>query len=710
MKKTALLISLISVSVLMNAQTLVVNNSDNVMYAKSISEIDSITFNSSYSKFNTDGNATSLNIQKSFIDSFTFSNNSVTADKIYIIYNGTDDATIINPYASQGVSITASAGAVNVTATSGISNLEYNLLGTSANGSLTMSTDTPATFVLNNLNLTNPSGAAILTTGNFTNTFTISNGTTNTISDGSSSSKNGTLQTAGPIVFNGTGTLNVAGIKKHALYSSKNIEVQNGSINITNAASDGFHSEGFAQSNGSLNIIASGDAVDAGDQPVTITGGSITANLSEADVKAIKTGTSTIDISGGTINLTLTGAQSKAISAKGNINISNGSITANLSGPVVLETSGSGFDPSYTTAIKSDANVTINNGTLNLTLTSGATGGKGISADGEVIVNGGNITISTAGNGATYTNESGVIDSYTATCIKSDTHTKILAGTLNLTSSGTGGKAVSADGEVIIGNSGADNSLLNLTAKTTGTRFLVSGSGMNADYANPKIIKAEGNLTVNSGTLNITGTQTTDGGEGLESKATLTINGGKTEISTWDDSINATSAVIINGGETYCTAKGNDGIDSNGTLTINGGFTVSNGARNPEEGFDCDNNPFKITGGIIVGTGGNTSNPTSISTQKSVKISTQAGRHIYIKNAAGNTILMYKVPSFYGSGNSNNVVLLFTDPAFVNGTYTLYRNGTISGGTDNHGYITDGTYSGGTTTTFTVSSYLTTVN
>lgn len=71
---------------------------------------------------------------------------------------------------------------------------------------------------------------------------------------------------------------------------------------------------------------------------------------------------------------------------------------------------------------------------------------------------------------------------------------------------------------------------------------------------------------------------------------------------------------------------------------------------------------------------------------------------------------MYKVPAFYGTGSSNLVTLLFTDPNFVNGTYTIYRGGTISGGTDSHGYVTGGTYSGGTSSTFTVSSYLTTVN
>lgn len=711
MKNLLTIISFVFSIVFLNAQNVVVHNSGNNMYAESTSAIDSIKFDSNYSKFNVSGSTSSLNIQKAVIDSITFSNSSVSLDKIYIIWNGTDDVTVINPYSNQGVTITTSSGTVNVTATSGIANLEYHLLGTSSVGSLTMSSDQPANFVLNNVNLTNASGAAIILTGAQTHTFTSQNGTTNTLIDGSSSSKNGTLQSDGAMIFNGSGILSVTGVKKHALYSSLGITVNSGTITIPSATSDGFHSEGFTQTDGILNIVANGDAIDSGDTAIAISGGSITTTLATADTKAIKTGASTIDISGGTLNLTLTGAQSKAIKADGNITINAGSITANLSGAAVLTASGSGYDPSYSTAIKSDSIVTVNGGTLNLTLASTANGGKGISANSDVIINGGTITISTAGNGAVYVNESGTTDSYTSSTITSDTNVKIYAGTLTLSSSGTGGKGISSDGEIILGNSGAADSLLNLNVTTSGNRFLVSVSGNSADYANPKGVKADGNLTLNSGTVTINCTQTSDGGEGLESKATLTINGGTTNISTWDDSINAATAIVINGGTTYAYAKNNDGIDSNGTMTINGGFTISNGARTPEEGFDCDQNTFKITGGKIVGTGGATSNPTtSVSTQRSVKVTTTAGNNVHIKNAAGTTILMYKVPAYYGTGTQNTVTLLFTDPAIVNGTYTVQRGGTISGGTETHGYVTGGTYTGGTSTSFTVSTMLTTVN
>ena len=199
MKKLFTLIILLFLAVTFHAQTIVVNNSGNAMYAKNISEVDSITFNSTYSKFNVDNENTSLNIQKTLIDSFTFSNSAVSLDKIYIIYNGTENATVINPYAAQGVSIAVSGGAVTVTAASGISNIEYHLLGSSSSGSLTMSSTTPANFVLNNVNLTNPSGPAIILTGAQTHTFTLQSSTSSTLTDGSSNTKNGTLQSDGKL-------------------------------------------------------------------------------------------------------------------------------------------------------------------------------------------------------------------------------------------------------------------------------------------------------------------------------------------------------------------------------------------------------------------------------------------------------------------------------------------------------------------------------
>ncbi|MFP3594097.1 carbohydrate-binding domain-containing protein [Chryseobacterium sp. SIMBA_038] len=739
MKKHFYFIIAMLLSFGIKAQNIVVHNSGNNMFASATAIVDSIKFDTNYSKFNITGNTGSLDIPKSIVDSITFYSTSVNLTKIYIIYKGTENATIINPYASQGVNITATGGTVNVVSTATISNLEYNLLGTSTTGSLTMSSTLPANFVMNNLNITNASGPAINITGAQTHTFTLQSGTTNSLTDSSSSTKNGTLQTDGKIIFAGTGTLNIKGIKKHGISTSSGIEVQNGTIKVLSAASDGFHSEGYTMSNGTVNIIATGDAIDAGDTAVSISGGNVTATLASADVKAIKTGTSTISISGGTFNLNLTGAQSKAISSKGNITFDGGNITAILSGAAVLTASGTGYDPSYSTAIKTDANVIVNAGTLNLTLTSTANGGKGISADQNITINNGNVTITTAGNGATYTNTTGVLDSYSSSAISADGNLLINAGSVTTTSSGTGGKGLKADGTITIGSTTGSPTL---NIKTIGARFLVSGT----DYSHPKTLVATGaiiinngnnifnstddgihsdtSVTVNGGTNTVSAISATSGvGEGVEAPI-ITFAGGVNNITASNDGINATYGTVSGGTEAndnshlYITGginivAGSDAIDSNGNITITGGTTIVNGPTSqPEEGIDY-NGTFLMNGGLLISAGSN-----SNMTKAMGAASTQVGLYLksssqlatssvlHIENAAGTEMVTFKPKNgvYYFHFSSPNLVKNTQYKVYFGGTYT---GGSYVGSSTGWGLYTGGTYStaGGTLkNTFTTSA------
>lgn len=229
----------------------------------------------------------------------------------------------------------------------------------------------------------------------------------------------------------------------------------------------------------------------------------------------------------------------------------------------------------------------------------------------------------------------------------------------------------------------------------------VTTSGISA-----KAIKSRGDLIIHDGEIKVKTSQRE--AEGIESKKTLTIHGGLIEVEAYDDCINAANSIVINGGNIYCYSAANDGIDSNGTLTITGGCILSIGTSSPEEGFDCDRNTFKITGGILIGIGGATSTPTSTAcTQRSLVYggSATALTPFHILSATGEDILTYILPR-----TLNQMTLLFSSPSLKEGSYTIYSGGSISGGTSFHGLYAGSSYaSGKQLATFNASSMVTTV-
>lgn len=593
---------------------------------------------------------------------------------VTINFNGTN-ATISNPYAGAGVEITQNGAHVTVTSTTE-EEVEYILSGTTTDGCFKMYNAKKYLLTLNGVNITNRSGAAINCQGKKKTTIQLADGTTNTLTDASAYStasgedEKGAVFSEGKIQFEGnTGVLNVVANYKHAIAADDEIEINGGVINISNAANDAFHAKnGWKLKGGNVTLQDNkGDGVDCDEGQLEVRGGSLNIRVNQNAGKGLK--------------------------SVWKIFFNGGSTTINTSGAATV-TNG---DVSYCTAVKGDSIIYVNDGTLNITST--GMGGRGISSDMGIEFNGGSTTISTSGGAAKYTNASNKTDSYSAACVKADQYININAGYLSCTSSGTAGKGISSDGTLVIGTASTSPTVI---ARTTGVKMTVASN----DYANPKAIKSAGNLTVNNGDITVSTTR--DGGEGLESKQTLTVNGGKIIANTYDDGLNAARAIVVNGGYIYSYASNNDGIDSNGTFTFTGGVTIASGAATPEEGFDCDSNTFKITGGVLIGIGGASSTPTaSVCTQRSVlfQMAVTQNQAIRVQNSNGTEVLTFKSPR-----TLNQCTILVSAPGFTaGGTYNVLSGGTISGGTSfNNCYYTGASYSGGSTaTSFTTTNMVT---
>ena len=324
--------------------------------------------------------------------------------------------------------------------------------------------------------------------------------------------------------------------------------------------------------------------------------------------------------------------------------------------------------------------------------------GKGIKSDLDIVIAGGLLDITTSGN-AYY--DSSDADTSSAAALKSDRDITINGGTLNLSSSGTGGKGINADVDLTV-NSG------DIRITTSGTRYEYNRN----ITSSPKGIKVDGNIVINGGTIDITVSGRSEGSEGMESKSTITFTGGETMVNAYDDGINATSAITINGGRVYTVGSNNDGMDSNGSITMNGGLVIGVGSNSPETGVDVDRSDmWKINGGTMIGFGGSMmASPSTASTQCMLVyngLTTTAGNVISILDSTSTPIVSFEYPL-----SKSGATLLVSCPEIVkNSTFTVVGDGTLNNPTDSWmGWLYSGTWSGGTTlTTFTPTSIITSV-
>ena len=623
--------------------------SDKTVLGAPISAIDSLTFSNDGSTARLVVNGTLAEFAVSSLDSINFGDSTNT---VSIVYNGTS-VSIVNPLYFEGVNVTVNGADVTVTSTSITKDITYKLSGSTNEGMFKIYSAHAFNLLLNGLSITNTNGPAINDQCQKSAYVELADGTENFLTDGVTyapapivnglaEEQGGAFFSEGQLIFSGNGklTINGKGSLQHGLNSDDYIQVNSGTIIVTSAAKDGIHgNDGFFMSGGTVSVTSNSDGIDAGLGYVNISGGSITLFNGSANVNGI-TCDSTMTITGGTISAFVLGNQSKGLKSTKAMFLNGGNIQINAIGGVVKVPIGMGFDPSYCTAIKSDASVTVNGATINIAHTGVA--GKGISTATDFTMANGSLTITTSGAGALYIDALGVTDAYSATCISANGRVDLLGGNITTTSTGTGGKCISANGIFTIGSETGGPIV---TASTSGASILNGTTSITES----KVLKSDDNIYFLNGTVLI---NSTGAGEGIDSKKSIYMDGG---------------TVVVQGSSVANTKS----VDFGVALNITGGTLMVSG-------------PYRSKTIPI---------PSVTSTQRflySTCTSTiPANTLFHIRDAAATNLVTYK-PSRVA------YYFIFSSPSLKSNTaYSIYTGGNTTG-TAINGLYSGGVYSAGT--------------
>ena len=479
MKRATLIICLLSAS-LAQAQTLYVNNSDNTHLAFDTNGTE-VTFDEKQqlvmvrtqdgaaSQFATtrvteiapesnNGNALTYNLTpKVSFNTADASNYNEIVETIItdelddesgdFVENYDSERTITIMFSKSGVKtsslpsdITAIIDGGHIVINSMRSKVAYRITGSCENGSFKIYSLKKFQIILQNLNLTNPTGPAINIQSGKTVYFTLLNGTTNTLCDGGTYStpeiaadgteedQKGTLFSEGQLIFNGEGTLNVTSLGGHGICSDDYIRVRSGNINVLNAAKDGFRTkEKFivgrtASAAPTITVNATNNGIDCSEGTLTIEAGKLDIKSGSESIKveyeeqvpdptvipdayikggfikiattgekssAIKT-TRNYTQSGGIIQATVSGNGSKIINCDGAITFTGGKLTGLSEGTVTADETSAG-------GVKSEGTIEITGGTIAIDCT--GKGSKGMNCTRGIVIEDGDITLlATAGN------------------------------------------------------------------------------------------------------------------------------------------------------------------------------------------------------------------------------------------------------------------------------------------------------------------------
>ena len=584
-----------------------------------------------------------------------------------LVYSG---SSVTATNASGGVvsnpsNLTISGANVTITASS-----EISVSGESTSGQLAVNVDKTAEpegkVVLNleGLTLSNSSAAPIYVEAIGDEVqISAKNGTTNTISDGTShtdtyvdsdgntNTVNGAIFSRNDLKLKGKGTLIVNGNTEDGIVCKNDLKIWNGNITV-NAADDGIRGNDSVR-------IGDPDAADYSSLSVTVNTNNGSSGGDGIKTNSDEDGKGYVTINGGTVNID---SYADGIQAEQTFTMNGGELNITTYQGSNFTGSASGGNGGW------GGGMGGNDGNSNKTDISA----KGIKAvgvydeagttwqsGGDLIVNGGTITIDSSDDS-----------------LHCGGDMQLLGGSMTLATADDGAHS---DHALTIGSTGGDYDApyVNITKSYEGIEGV--------------------DITQNSGTVMVTSSDDGYNAAGGADSSGNNNSGGWGQGS-WGgpgggSSSDGSQTMTFNGGYAYVNAAG-DGLDSNGNIYFNGGYVFVSQTGGGNGPLDCgdSNNSITYSGGTVIAAGSSDmfETPSSYSFLSTTSVS--AGQTITFTDASGNVLATFTLP------NGSAEMVMCSQESSV----TCYTGGTLSGttyfasqdSTNRCGY--GGTISGGT--------------
>jgi hypothetical protein len=272
-------------------------------------------------------------------------------------------------------------------------------------------------------------------------------------------------------------------------------------------------------------------------------------------------------IDGSAMTIKSTGVAGKGISGDRDIQILSGNVQISTTGNGAIYKNSSGVTDAYNaTCISGDENILITDGTV--TISSSGSGGKGISADGSVTLGQTNtqlkLNITTTGAEFIISGSGQNASAAEPKAISADGDVIVNAGNITISSNDDGLKS---ETNVVINNG-------NLTVSKSYEAIEAPNISINGGYVD--VTSSNDAINATKGTVN-GGTESNDG-------STLSITGGTLIAScTNGDAIDGNGNITMSGGIVIANGPSSnmeEAVDFNGTFTMNGGIFIGAGAKN----------------------------------------------------------------------------------------------------------------------------------